>query len=186
MHGGRIVAELDGYGALEVLRSAGAGDCNPSPMADTPTIYEWAGGTEAFRRWLDRFYDLVETDGTLLPLFGGSVSRAHRDHVVAWWVEVMGGPADYTANLGGYPAMLAHHRDLAITPEQRRLFVTLLSQAADEVELPGDPEFRAALIGYAEWGTRLAMHNSDPEAEDIVPEAPTPRWGWGVAPPYEG
>jgi hemoglobin len=82
--------------------------------------------------------------------------------------------------------MLAHHRDLAITPEQRRLFVTLLSQAADEVELPADPEFRAAVIGYAEWGTRLAMHNSDPGADDVVTDAPTPRWGWGVAPPYEG
>jgi hemoglobin len=155
-------------------------------MAGTPTIYEWAGGADAFRLWLYRFYDLVEEDGTLLGLFGGTVTREHRDHVVAWWVEVMGGPAEYTAKLGGYAAMLAHHRDLAITPEQRRLFVTLLSQAADEVELPADPEFRAAVIGYAEWGTRLAMHNSDPGADDVVTDAPTPRWGWGVAPPYEG
>ncbi len=98
----------------------------------------------------------------------------------------MGGPADYTASLGGYPAMLAHHRGLAITPEQRRLFVALLSQAADEVELPADPEFRAAIIGYAEWGSRLAMHNSDPNADDVAAEAPVPRWGWGVAPPYQG
>jgi truncated hemoglobin YjbI len=28
-------------------------------MADTPTIYEWAGGREAFARWLDAFYDLA-------------------------------------------------------------------------------------------------------------------------------
>ena len=98
----------------------------------------------------------------------------------------MGGPADYTAELGGYPAMLRRHRGLAITPEQRRLFVELLSRAADEVELPADPEFRAAIVGYSEWGSRLAMHNSDPDATDIVAEAPVPRWGWGVAPPYQG
>jgi len=153
---------------------------------ETPTIYEWGGGSEAFARWLNRFYDLVEEEGTLAPLFGGTVSEQHRTHVLAWWIEVMGGPADYTASLGGYPAMLAHHRGLAITPEQRRLFVTLLSQAADEVELPADPEFRAAIIGYAEWGSRLAVHNSDPVAEDVVAEAPVPRWGWGVAPPFEG
>ncbi len=155
-------------------------------MAAEKTIYEWGGGTAAFDRWLNRFYDLVEEEGSLLPLFGGVVSEAHRAHVLAWWVEVMGGPADYTAGLGGYPAMLAHHRNLAITAEQRRLFVTLLSQAADEVELPDDPEFRAAIMGYAEWGSRLAVHNSNPDAEDIAPEAPVPRWGWGVAPPYEG
>jgi hemoglobin len=82
--------------------------------------------------------------------------------------------------------MLAHHPGLAITSEQRRLFVALLSQAADEADLPSDPEFRSAIIGYAEWGSRLAMHNSAPDADDIVTEAPVPRWGWGVAPPYEG
>ena len=155
-------------------------------MADTPTILEWGGGDEAFGRWLNRFYDLVEEEGTLAPLFGGTVSEEHREHVLVWWVEVMGGPADYTAKLGGYPAMLAHHRGLAITLEQRRLFVSLLSQAADEVELPADPEFRAAIIGYVEWGTRLAMHNSHPDADDVAEHAPVPRWGWGVAPPYEG
>ena len=48
---------------------------------------------------------------------------------------------------------------------------------------PDDPEFRAALMGYAEWGTRLAVHNSQPGAE-VAEHAPVPRWGWGVAPPY--
>jgi hypothetical protein len=40
------------------------------------------------------------------------------------------------------------------------------------------------LIGYGEWGSRLAMHNSQPGA-DVVEQAPVPRWGWGVAPPYQ-
>jgi hemoglobin len=57
--------------------------------------------------------------------------------------------------------------------------------AADEAGLPGDPEFRAAFAGYLEWGTRLARENSQPGA-DPVREAPVPRWGWGVAPPYRG
>ena len=101
-----------------------------------------------------------------------------------WWSEVMGGPARYTAERGGYEHMLHKHRELAITPEQRLRFVTLLSRAADDAELPADPELRAALIGYAEWGTRLAMHNSQPGAE-VAEHAPVPRWGWGVAPPYQ-
>jgi hemoglobin len=155
-------------------------------VADPPTIYEWAGGSDAFERWLGRFYDLVEGDDLLAPMFGGKVSEEHRVHVLAWWVEVMGGPAKYTANLGGYSAMLAHHRNLPITPELRLRFVTLLSEAADRAKLPADPEFRAAIMGYAEWGSRLAMHNSNSDAPDVVEQAPVPRWGWGVAPPYEG
>jgi hemoglobin len=152
-------------------------------VADTPTIYEWAGGREAFARWLDAFYDLVEDDEELAALFGGVVSEEHRRHVTAWWCEVMGGPADYTDHHGGYEHMLSKHRGLAITAEQRLTFVTLLSHAADLVGLPADPEFRAALMGYAEWGTRLAVENSQPDAQPVE-HAPVPRWGWGVAPPY--
>ena len=142
----------------------------------TPTVYEWGGGREAFARWLDAFYDLVEGEPLLAPMFGGTVTREHRDHVTDWWCEVMGGPAAYTDTRGGYETMLAHHRGLSITAEQRLRFVTLLSDAADR-------EFRAALMGYAEWGTRLAVGNSAPAAAP-APHAPVPRWGWGVAPPY--
>jgi hemoglobin len=151
---------------------------------DTPTIYDWAGGRAAFERWLNAFYDLVERDDLLAELFGGKVTEEHREHVTTWWCEVMGGPPRYTAEHGGYEHMLARHRGLAITAEQRLRFVTLLSRAADDARLPADPEFRAALMGYAEWGTRLAQHNSQPGAQ-IVPHAPVPRWGWGVAPPYQ-
>jgi hemoglobin len=151
---------------------------------DTPTIYDWGGGRPAFERWLNAFYDLVEGDDLLAELFGGRVTEDHRDHVTTWWCEVMGGPPRYTAEHGGYEHMLARHRGLAITPEQRLRFVTLLSRAADDAGLPADPEFRAAIMGYAEWGTRLAEHNSQPGAE-VVPHAPVPRWGWGVAPPYQ-
>jgi hemoglobin len=154
-------------------------DIEASPV---PTLFDWAGGAEAFRRLMDAFYDRVESDDLLRPFFPGDVGEDHRDHVSHWWAEVFGGPAVYTERLGGYDHMLAHHLGLGITPEQRHRFVSLLSLAADDAGLP-DPEFRAALVGYAEWGTRLAMANSRPGAE-VVPHAPVPRWGWGVAPPY--
>ena len=152
-------------------------------MASTPTVYEWAGGREAFARWLDTFYDLVEGDELLAPVFGGRVTAEHRDHVTTWWCEVMGGLDDYTAHHGGYEHMLAKHRGLAISGDQRLRFVTLLSRAADLAGLPADPEFRAAIMGYAEWGTRLAVANSAADATP-APHAPVPRWGWGVAPPF--
>jgi hemoglobin len=133
---------------------------------------------------MDAFYDRVEHDDLLRGLFPGGVSEEHRAHVTLWWAEVLGGPSDYTDQLGGYRRMLEHHVDLAITPEQRFRFASLMSRAADDVPLPDDPEFRAAFVGYLEWGTRLALHNSQPGAE-LVDDAPVPRWGWGVAPPYQ-
>ena len=61
-----------------------------------------------------------------------------------------------------------------------------LLECADEMGVPADPEFRSALVSYLEWGTRLAVINSQPGAE-LGEEAPMPRWGWGeVKGPYTG
>jgi hemoglobin len=149
------------------------------------TLFEWAGGEEAIRRLIDAFYDRVERDELLSPFFPGGVLEEHRAHVAAWWCEVFGGPARYSQELGGYENMLAHHRGLGITPEQRFRFASLLSLAADDAALPDDPEFRSAFVAYTEWGTRIALHNSQPGALAVA-HAPVPRWGWGEAPPFRG
>jgi hemoglobin len=154
---------------------------DPTPI---PSLFEWAGGRPAFTSLVNAFYDRVESDELLSGLFPGGVGSEHRTHVTTWWIEVFGGPPEYTEKLGGYEAMMRHHLELAITADQRLRFVDLMSRAADDVELRSDPEFRAALLGYLEWGTRIAMHNSQPGAQ-VVQHAPVPRWGWGVAPPYQ-
>ena len=60
----------------------------------------------------------------------------------------------------------------------------MLLHTADEIGLPVDPEFRSAFVGYLEWGTRLAVINSQPGV-DVNTDAPMPRWGWGeVKGPY--
>jgi hemoglobin len=153
-------------------------------MAPTPSLFGWAGGEPAFVRLIDAFYDRVELDEMLSPLFPGGVHEEHRAHVVAWWCEVFGGPMLYTDTIGGYEHMLAKHRHLAITPEQRFRFASLMSLAADDARLPADPEFRSAFVAYVEWGTRLALHNSQPGAS-VAAHAPVPRLGWGEAPPYQ-
>ena len=53
------------------------------------------------------------------PYFPGGLSEEHRAHVSIWWSELLGGPARYTEDLGGYEKMLAPHRGLAIAPEER-------------------------------------------------------------------
>jgi hemoglobin len=149
-----------------------------------PTLYEWAGGVEALERLTVRFYDLVAADDLIGPLFKG-MDAGHPRYVAMWLAEVFGGPARYTTERGGYSHMLSMHLGKAITEPMRRRWAALLMDAADEVGLPDDPEFRAAFAGYIEWGTRLAVANSQPGA-DPVGEAPVPHWGWGVAPPYKG
>ena len=113
-------------------------------MAEQPTLYEWAGGREAFDRMINAFYDHVEQDDLLSPLFPGGVHEEHRRNVALWWCEVFGGPA-YTEQLGGYERMLSKHLQLGITNDQRFRFASLMSLAADDAGMPCDPEFRSAL-----------------------------------------
>ena len=171
------IEEMQHYETTAVV---GTGAGTPKP----PTLYEWAGGANAMRRLIDAFYDRVEHTEIFDPLFPEGASVEHRDFVTAWWVEVFGGPSRYTDDLGGYENMLYHHRNLQITPAQRAAFVSLMSIAADDAGLPSDPDFRSALLAYLEWGTRLALENSQADATPIE-SAPVPRWGWGEAPPYQ-
>jgi hypothetical protein len=90
----------------------------------------------------------------------------------------------YTEQLDGYERMLHKHVGLGITNEQRFRFASLMSLAADDAGMPADPEFRSALVAYLEWGTRLALGNSQPGAT-VTEHAPVPPWGWGEAPPYK-
>ena len=147
-------------------------------------MYTWAGGREAFDRLTEEFYRRVRGDDVLSPVFAG-MPADDPQHVATWLAEVFGGPADYTADHGGYPHMLARHLGRGITERQRLRWVHLICEAADAVGLPDDPEFRSAFVAYIEWGTRLAMSNSQPGATPPA-SVPVPRWGWGEAPPYVG
>jgi hemoglobin len=149
---------------------------------ETPILYEWAGGQAAFERLTEAFYARVRADDTLAPVFA-HMPADHPHHVALWFAEVFGGPPRYTKELGGYPQMMRKHLGLALSEQQRARWVQLIGLAADDAELPADPEFRSAFLAYVEWGTRIALGNSQPGA-DPPPEAPVPRWGWGEAPPY--
>jgi len=54
-----------------------------------------------------------------------------------------------------------------------------LLQTADEIGLKSDPEFRSAFVGYIEWGTRLAVINSQLAENPMTDNEPMPKWGWG-------
>jgi hemoglobin len=154
-------------------------------VRDVPTLYEWIGGSEAIRGLFTRFYDRVPSDPVLAPVFA-DMPPGHAAHVAQFVGEVLGGPGEYSTERGGHPAMIRKHLGRALTEQQRRRWIELLLDCADDVGVPSDPEFRSALIAYLEWGSRLAVLNSQPGAS-AVEDAPMPHWDWGVpGGPYRG
>lgn len=148
-----------------------------------PTLYEWAGGAEAFERLITTFYRLTLQDELLRPYFE-HMSDQHKHYVALWLGEVFGGPKDYSKLYGAlkaHPHMVRRHLEAGITEPARVRWIQLMQQAADLEHLPDDPEFRSAFVAYFEWGTR--MNQVFMKGAPVPAEAPMPTWGWGERPP---
>ncbi len=152
---------------------------------NVPTLFEWAGGMPALERLTERFYARVRVDPILGEIFA-HMDAHHPRFVAQFLAEVLGGPQEYTNERGGHPHMIRQHLDRHLTDAQRKAWLGLLLDTADEVGMPSDPEFRSAIIAYLEWRSRLAVINSQNGAAPDE-NAPMPRWGWGVpGGPYQG
>jgi len=155
-------------------------DPEPDPGAE-PTLFEHAGGLPALTRMTRLLYEKhVPADPLLAPLFA-TMAPEHPGREAMWLAEVFGGPASYSRERGG-SRQPASHAGLALTEEQRARWVALAIQAARDAGLPSDPEFRAALASYLEWGSQVAAIQSAPGAPPPR-DAPVPRWDWGPAGP---
>ena len=154
---------------------------DPVPPPDhEPTVFEWAGGLPALLRMTRLFYEKHVPDDPLLgPVFAG-MAPDHPERVASWLAEVFGGPTRYSEEFGGYPRMLSQHLSRELTEDQRERWVHLLLVSAREAGLPNDAEFRSAFEAYIEWGSRLAVENSQAGARP--PEhLPMPHWDWNTA-----
>ncbi|MCW3126359.1 MAG: hemoglobin-like protein HbO [Bacteroidetes bacterium] len=157
-----------------------------NPHKPVPTLYDWAGGMPAFEKLMTVFYDKVLKDDMLEPIFL-HMSADHRMHVAHFIAEVFGGPKMYTADGGSHFKMIQKHFSRHLTEENRKRWVLLLMEASDEIDLPADPEFRSAFAAYIEWGTRIAVLNSNTTDIPLHPDTPMPKWGWGeTGGPYQG
>jgi len=148
----------------------------------TKTIFEVAGGMAAFDRLTSAFYGKVVDDPVLAPVFTHMTDENVRG-VALWLAEVFGGPKRYEAERGGYPYMVSQHVNRALTEAQRARWVALMIATAAE-ELPENHKLQARIASYIEWGSGVAMLNSQP-GYNPPGAADIPEWGWGEAGPPE-
>jgi CDGSH-type Zn-finger protein len=153
------------------------------PVSDPdhePTIFEWAGGLPALTRMTRLFYEKhVPQDPLLAPLFA-DMSPDHPERVAKWLAEVFCGPKQYSRDHGGYKHMVSQHMGKGLTEDQRARWVALILQSAQQAGLPADPEFRSVFSAYIDWGSRLALENSQPGAQPPQ-DMPMPHWDWNTA-----
>jgi hemoglobin len=134
---------------------------------------------DTFETLFSRFYDKVLSDQLIGGLFI-NMSPEHVRHVTHFVAEVFGAEKLYsTLDQGSHSKMIGKHIGKMLTEQQRQRWMSLLIQTADEIGLKSDPEFRSAFVGYLEWGTRIAVINSQLTTNPMDAEEPMPKWGWG-------
>jgi hemoglobin len=141
------------------------------------SLYDHAGGGPAIHALEEAFYAKVLADPVLQPLFGSGQPQ-HVEHLTWFTAESFGGPDRFTRELG-FQHLIDVHRHLHITEVQRERFVELYLQALDESALPHDAPFVEAVRSHLEFGTGVAMQNSNAESdEELHPLREVPRWTW--------
>jgi hemoglobin len=141
-------------------------------------LYEHAGGEEGLHRVEATFYASVLADPLLQPLFGTGQPH-HVDTLTAFTAESFGGPTRFSDELGGFAHLIDVHRGLHITEAQRQRFVELYAAALDAAGAPDDAPFREAVMEHVEFGSHVAMQNSNATSDDeLHPLREVPDWTW--------
>jgi hemoglobin len=107
---------------------AGAGAAQPS-------FYEAVGGEETFRRLVHRFYQGVETDPVLRPMYPSKNLELAEEHLRLFLIQYWGGPGTYSERRG-HPRLRMRHAHFAIGDKERDAWLRVMREAVDELALP--------------------------------------------------
>lgn len=135
------------------------------------TVYEAAGGDAAFQKLVDLFYEKVETDPVLRPLFPDDLEPGKRWQFL-FLTQFFGGPARYTEERG-HPRLRQRHLPFPINQEARDRWLGHMLWAIDECNIP-EPA-RAVMRDYFERASAF-MINAELETNHLL------RW----QPPKQG
>jgi hemoglobin len=144
------------------------------------SLFDHAGGEAAFLRLAQALHARCLADPELNhPFSHPGQHPQHVERLAAYWAEVLGGPASYSALQGtSQSSLLVMHAGNGDLSDLAGRFVDCFVLAADDAGLPADPEFRAALRSYMEWAVQdIALRYPD-SAADVPAGVPVPRWGW--------
>ena len=143
----------------------------------TQTIYEAAGGRQAFMNLARAWHARCLADAVVSHAFSHGYHPQHSERLAAYWAEALGGPSDYTESMGDQSSVVRMHSGNGEHIEMDERAQTCFALALDDAGFPDDPRLRSTLKAYFLWATAaMAAH---PESADDVPVGlPLARWSW--------
>jgi hemoglobin len=146
-----------------------------------PTLYEFAGGEQAFLAFAAALHARCLADPELNHPFShpGQHPR-HTERLAAYLAETMGGPPVYSRECGDQSGLVLLHSGNGDMSDLGRRFAACFMLAADDAGWPDDAAFRAAIGSYIESQVdEVAL--SHPHDTAIPADLPVPHWSWDGA-----
>ncbi len=97
-------------------------------------IYQAVGGDETFRRLVNAFYERVEQDPILRPVFPADLAGG-KERQFLFLTQYFGGPSHYN-RLYGHPRLRMRHAPFTIGIKEAQLWLQYMLAAIDEVGIP--------------------------------------------------
>jgi hemoglobin len=95
------------------------------------SLYEQVGGQPFFERLVEAFYEGVQADEILRPMYPDDLEDSKR-HLVLFLVQYWGGPTDYMQERG-HPRLRIRHAEFRITKKARDAWLTAMNGALESV-----------------------------------------------------
>lgn len=141
------------------------------------TIVDAMGGSEAVHALAVAWHERCLADPLIAHAFEGGVHPQHTERVAAYWMEQLGGPAEYTSTIGGHTEVVRTHSGNGPHEQMDGRAVAAFVAALDDVGIPAEPELRFQLVAWFTWATALLNHRYA-SPDDVPAELPLPSWGW--------
>ena len=104
------------------------------------SLYEQVGGDPFFIQLVDSFYDVVELDATLRPMYPEDLSESRR-HLTLFLIQYWGGPRTYQQERG-HPRLRMRHVPFRVTREASSAWLAAMATALSSVrEQLNDEQF---------------------------------------------
>lgn len=141
------------------------------------SIYEAAGGREGILKLAHAWHARVMEDEIVSHAFSHGFQPDHTERLAAYWVEALGGPADYSEQFGDETSVVRIHSGNGIHTEMDERAIACFASAMDDVGITSDP-LRSVLHDYFAWATTTTMARYHRSADDVPDGMSIPKWSW--------
>lgn len=115
-------------------------------------MYEQVGGDLFFTRLVDAFYDRVEVDETLRPMYPDDLTGPRR-HLTQFLIQYWGGPRTYQTERG-HPRLRMRHARFRVTSMARDAWLSAMNGALETVRSGLSDEQLTELAAYFDMTAR--------------------------------